>query len=90
MAIGTSFVITKKVGVPCEDEDDTTKTEREDRAWSAVANWFQGLMQASERHGFEGEGFSYLKSPVWWGGIVTRTGIPRPSLNVATGQELMD
>lgn len=30
-------------------------------------------MQASERHGFEGEGFSYLKSPVWWGGVVTRT-----------------
>ena len=28
-------------------------------------------MQASERHGFEGEGFSYLKSPVWWGGVVT-------------------
>lgn len=42
MAIGTSFVITKK-----------------------------GLMQASERHGFEGEGFSYLKSPVWWGGVIT-------------------
>lgn len=42
MAIGTSFVITKK-----------------------------GLMHACERHGFEGEGFSYLKSPVWWGGIVT-------------------
>lgn len=42
MAIGTSFVITKK-----------------------------GLLQASERHGFEGEGFSYLKSPIWWGGVVT-------------------
>ncbi|KAJ5226294.1 magnesium transporter NIPA5 [Penicillium chermesinum] len=42
MAIGTSFVITKK-----------------------------GLMHASERHGFEGEGFSYLKSPIWWGGTIT-------------------
>ena len=42
MAIGTSFVITKK-----------------------------GLLEASERHGFEGEGFAYLKSPIWWGGIVT-------------------
>ncbi|KAI1939200.1 hypothetical protein LOZ39_003404 [Ophidiomyces ophidiicola] len=42
MAIGTSFVITKK-----------------------------GLMEASERHGFEGEGFSYLRSPIWWGGIIT-------------------
>lgn len=30
-------------------------------------------MQASERHGFEGEGFSYLKSPVWWGGVITCT-----------------
>ena len=34
-------------------------------------------MQASERHGFEGDGFSYLKSPLWWAGIVTRTWIPR-------------
>ena len=42
MAIGTSFVITKK-----------------------------GLMEASERHGFEGEGFAYLKNPTWWGGIIT-------------------
>ena len=32
----------------------------------------QGLMQASERHGFEGEGFSYVKSPVWWAGAVMR------------------
>ena len=42
MAIGTSFVITKK-----------------------------GLLEASERHGFEGDGFAYLKSLTWWGGIVT-------------------
>ncbi|KAL3419351.1 hypothetical protein PVAG01_09573 [Phlyctema vagabunda] len=42
MAIGTSFVITKK-----------------------------GLIDAEERHGFEGDGFTYLKSPIWWGGIVT-------------------
>lgn len=33
----------------------------------------QGLIHASERHGFEGEGFSYLKSPIWWGGVVTCT-----------------
>ncbi|KAI9791374.1 MAG: hypothetical protein M1816_003941 [Peltula sp. TS41687] len=43
MAIGASFVITKK-----------------------------GLMEASERHGFEGDGFSYLRSPTWWGGIITQ------------------
>ncbi|KAK1855089.1 DUF803 domain membrane protein [Colletotrichum chrysophilum] len=42
LAIGISFVITKK-----------------------------GLMQAEERHGFEGDGFVYLKSPVWWAGITT-------------------
>ncbi|KIW04890.1 uncharacterized protein PV09_04065 [Verruconis gallopava] len=42
LAIGSSFVITKK-----------------------------GLNEASDRHGFEGDGFSYLKSPLWWGGIVT-------------------
>ncbi|KAI9827714.1 MAG: hypothetical protein M1832_004203 [Thelocarpon impressellum] len=42
MAIGTSFVITKR-----------------------------GLIEASERHGFEGEGHAYLRSPTWWGGIIT-------------------
>ncbi|KAL2164256.1 hypothetical protein VTH06DRAFT_3472 [Thermothelomyces fergusii] len=41
LAIGTSFVITKK-----------------------------GLMHAEERHGFEGDGFVYLRSPIWWAGIV--------------------
>ena len=30
-----------------------------------------GLQEASKRHGFEGEGFAYLKSPIWWGGIIT-------------------
>jgi hypothetical protein len=30
----------------------------------------QGLMDAEERHGFEGDGFTYLKSPIWWGGII--------------------
>ncbi|KAK4190454.1 magnesium transporter NIPA-domain-containing protein [Podospora australis] len=41
VAIGISFVITKK-----------------------------GLIQAEERHGFEGDGFVYLKNPMWWAGIV--------------------
>jgi drug/metabolite transporter (DMT)-like permease len=27
-------------------------------------------MDAEQRHGFEGDGFSYLKNPIWWGGIV--------------------
>ncbi|KAF2461756.1 magnesium transporter NIPA-domain-containing protein [Lineolata rhizophorae] len=42
LAIGTSFVITKK-----------------------------GLNEASARHGFEGDGFSYFKSPMWWAGMIT-------------------
>lgn len=42
LAIGVSFVITKK-----------------------------GLQQAEERHGFEGDGFAYLKNPLWWAGIGT-------------------
>ncbi|KAG8668848.1 hypothetical protein FPOAC2_08152 [Fusarium poae] len=42
LAIGTSFVITKK-----------------------------GLIQAEERHGFEGDGYVYLKNPLWWAGIAT-------------------
>lgn len=42
LAIGTSFVITKK-----------------------------GLNQAGERDGFEGDGFIYLRNPLWWAGIST-------------------
>lgn len=30
-------------------------------------------MDAEERHGFEGDGFTYLRSPIWWGGIVACT-----------------
>ena len=42
LAIGTSFVITKK-----------------------------GLNDAAEKHGFEGDGFAYLKTPLWWAGILS-------------------
>ena len=42
MAIGTSFVITKK-----------------------------GLNDAADKHGFEGDGYAYLKTPLWWAGIAT-------------------
>ncbi|KGQ04578.1 Magnesium transporter NIPA2 [Beauveria bassiana D1-5] len=42
LAIGTSFVITKK-----------------------------GLIQAGELHGFEGDGYVYLRNPLWWAGIAT-------------------
>ncbi|KAI1478626.1 hypothetical protein K445DRAFT_28265 [Daldinia sp. EC12] len=42
LAIGTSFVITKK-----------------------------GLIQAEEKHGFSGEGYIYLRNPMWWAGMVT-------------------
>ncbi|KAJ9661910.1 hypothetical protein H2198_001662 [Neophaeococcomyces mojaviensis] len=31
----------------------------------------KGLEDAADKHGFEGEGFVYLKSPLWWGGIVS-------------------
>lgn len=40
LAIGTSFVITKK-----------------------------GLNDAADKHGFEGDGFEYLRNPIWWAGI---------------------
>ena len=29
-----------------------------------------GLRDASERHGFEGDGHQYLKNPIWWAGMV--------------------
>ena len=40
LAIGTSFVITKK-----------------------------GLNDAAAKHGFEGDGYAYLRTPLWWAGI---------------------
>lgn len=42
LAIGSSFVITKK-----------------------------GLNASAEKHGFDGEGFTYLQNPIWWAGMVT-------------------
>lgn len=42
LAIGTSFIITKK-----------------------------GLMAAQDQHGFEGDGYQYLKNPLWWAGMIT-------------------
>ncbi|XXG96665.1 phosphatidylinositol-3-phosphatase ymr1 [Hypoxylon texense] len=31
----------------------------------------QGLLQAEEKHGFSGDGYVYLKNPLWWGGMIT-------------------
>lgn len=31
----------------------------------------KGLNAAAESHGFEGEGFSYMKNGIWWAGILT-------------------
>jgi drug/metabolite transporter (DMT)-like permease len=30
-----------------------------------------GLRDASERHGFKGDGFEYIKNPLWWTGMIT-------------------
>ena len=42
LAIGTSFVITKK-----------------------------GLNDAADKHGFAGDGYAYMKTPLWWAGIAS-------------------
>ncbi|KAF2874140.1 magnesium transporter NIPA-domain-containing protein [Massariosphaeria phaeospora] len=42
LAIGSSFVITKK-----------------------------GLIASAEKDGFTGDGFAYLRNPIWWAGIIT-------------------
>ncbi|KAF2120259.1 magnesium transporter NIPA-domain-containing protein [Lophiotrema nucula] len=42
LAIGSSFVITKK-----------------------------GLNASAEKHGFDGDGFHYLRNPIWWAGMCT-------------------
>ena len=31
----------------------------------------KGLNAAAQEHGFEGDGYAYLKNPIWWGGIIT-------------------
>jgi len=29
----------------------------------------QGLIAAEKKHGFEGEGYVYMKNPLWWFGL---------------------
>lgn len=58
---------------------DKPRLARDDVRTLVLTGLSQGLMHASERHGFEGEGFSYLKSPIWWGGVVTRREAPTDS-----------
>ena len=36
---------------------------------------YQGLIQAAEKYGFTGDGFEYLRSPVWWCGTTMRMDI---------------
>lgn len=31
----------------------------------------KGLMAASSHQGFQGDGYQYLKNPIWWAGIIT-------------------
>ena len=31
----------------------------------------KGLNAAAQLHGFEGEGYAYIKNPIWWSGMVT-------------------
>lgn len=31
----------------------------------------KGLNDAADKHGFEGDGFAYLKTPLWWAGIAS-------------------
>lgn len=31
----------------------------------------KGLNEAADKHGFEGDGFAYLKTPLWWAGITS-------------------
>ena len=31
----------------------------------------KGLNAAADNHGFEGDGFEYMKNPIWWSGMIT-------------------
>ncbi|KAF9885917.1 hypothetical protein FE257_012207 [Aspergillus nanangensis] len=74
MAIGTSFVITKKVRFHHPAAVAITVANNRPLPLTPKippSTAISGLMHASERHGFEGEGFGYLKSPIWWSGVIT-------------------
>lgn len=32
-----------------------------------------GLQSAASEQGFDGDGFEYLKNPIWWAGMLTMT-----------------
>lgn len=38
---------------------------------SSIVITKKGLLDATERHGYEGEGHQYLKNPIWWAGMMT-------------------
>ena len=38
---------------------------------SSIVITKKGLQDATKRHGFEGEGYQYLKNPIWWAGMLT-------------------
>ncbi|KAI0402609.1 magnesium transporter NIPA-domain-containing protein [Xylaria palmicola] len=31
----------------------------------------KGLTLSEEKHGFQGDGFEYMKNPIWWAGLIT-------------------
>lgn len=35
-----------------------------------------GLIDTSDKDGFEGDGYSYLRNPIWWAGMVTSEQTP--------------
>lgn len=65
LAIGTSFIITKKVSGIFE--------RLSTRMSCSVLKWaLQGLMDAAERtNGLASDGHSYLQNPIWWAGMST-------------------
>lgn len=38
---------------------------------SSIVITKKGLQDATERHGYEGSGYQYLKNPIWWAGMLT-------------------
>jgi len=69
MRSGTSFVITKKVRRRAPKTCLLLSTRP--LAISQLTAYAQGLNATAEKHGFDGDGFSYLQNPTWWAGMVT-------------------
>lgn len=95
LAIGTSFIITKKVcsSLSCSPFSLGPKLTPSLSPHSETPfrqSNPQGLIDAADRHdGFATDSFSYLKNGIWWAGMVTSEFKPLPRASSPLPEELL-